>query len=70
MNGNNQNPKGGYNPNAHAHKGEKYGNDQKHGQHNKHDNAPKHGQAAGHAEQKKNGWCANHKGPKAKCNCE
>ncbi len=68
MNGNNQNPKGGFNPNAHAQKGEKH--EQKHGQQNKHDNAPKHGQAAGQPEQKKNGWCANHKGPKAKCNCE
>lgn len=52
---------------------------------NNNNNNPKHGQsphagqhgqhkqgqpAAAQPEVKKNGWCASHKGPKAKCNCE
>lgn len=68
MNGNNQNPKGGWNPNSNPQKNDKNQGQQKHGQqHGGSEN--KQGQA-GQPEQKKHGWCASHKGPKAKCNCE
>lgn len=81
MNGNNNNPnpKGGYFPNQNPQQKQGQGQQkpgqpqgqpqQKQGQPNQ--GQPKQGQPAGEqTEQKKHGWCAAHKGPKAKCNCQ
>ena len=77
MNGNEK--KGGFNPNAgQQNPQQKQGQgqqnpqnpQQKQGQGGQPHGQQKQGQQAGQPEQKKNGWCASHKGPKAKCNCE
>lgn len=65
MSNNNNNPKHGQNPNAGQHQGQ-----QKHGQAGQQQGQQKQGQASNQGEQKKHGWCGEHKGPKAKCNCE
>lgn len=66
---NNNNPKHGQNPNAgHQNKDQKHGQA---GQHQGQHGQQKQGQAGQQQpDQKKNGWCAAHKGPKGKCNCE